>query len=87
MMPRLFRRGYSCQQVMVVLQAYLDGEVDASVARKVAGHLNDCPPCDRESDVYRRLKVTLNRRRIDLDPAVAEALTDYVSRLKSNDVT
>ncbi|MCP4226005.1 MAG: hypothetical protein GY773_21935, partial [Actinomycetia bacterium] len=61
---RLFRRGLSCGDVLEVLQSYLDGETEADVARQMVAHLRDCDHCDRESDVYVRIKASLasNRR-------------------------
>lgn len=72
-----FRRGLSCEHVMEVLQAYLDGEVDDQTARKVSHHLTDCADCDNESTVYHSIKVSLAARRLPVDPTVMEALRRF----------
>lgn len=76
-MPRLFKREMSCSEIMEVLQSYLDGETDASVARKVASHLRECKRCDTESGVYDRIRQSLGNREIEVDPQVMEALTEF----------
>lgn len=83
---RLFRRGMSCGEVLEVLQSYLDDETDADVARQVAAHLDDCDHCDRESDVYLRIKVSLASRRRPVDPEVMTALTRFGQELLSKDL-
>ncbi len=74
---KLFRRGLSCTDVLEVLQSYLDGETEADVARQVAAHLDDCDHCDRESDVYVRIKTSLANKRRTTDPEVLAALTRF----------
>lgn len=81
---RLLRRQPSCAEVMEVLQAYLDGEVDDSTARMVAGHLGACLHCAHESDVYHRIKAKLASRRRDLDPQVRLALEAFVHELPTS---
>jgi anti-sigma factor RsiW len=71
----------SCGEVLDVLQSYIDGEIDAEVARQVATHLTNCDHCDHESHVYVRIKASLRRRRDDVDPDVLAALSDYGHRL------
>ncbi len=73
----------SCEEIMEVLQAYLDGEVDADEARRVAGHLEDCTECDRESQVYQSIKQSLARRRREVDPQVLAALRQFGEELES----
>jgi anti-sigma factor (TIGR02949 family) len=85
-LAKLFRHDPSCGEVMEVLQAYLDGEVDEATAREVAHHLDRCPPCYRESMVFRRIKVSLSHRRATIDPAVAQALHDYAHRVMRSEV-
>ncbi len=80
---KLFRRGLSCSEVLEVLQSYLDGETDADVARQVAAHLDNCDHCDRESDVYVRIKTSLASKRRTTDPEVLAALTRFGEGLTS----
>lgn len=76
------RRQLSCDEVMEVLQSYLDGEVDAEAARKVAAHLEDCTDCDLESSVYRNIKASLAHvEREPVDPTVLESLRNYGERV------
>ncbi len=78
-----FRRGPSCDEVMEVLQAYLDGEVDVDTARMVAGHLDDCAACSNESEVYQRIKDSLSTRRREIDPEVRAALEAFSRDLRT----
>lgn len=75
----------SCGDIMEVLQAYLDGEVDADEARRVAGHLEACTHCDRESEVYKSIKDSLANRRREVDPEVLAALRQFGEQLESSE--
>ncbi|MGI9616893.1 MAG: anti-sigma factor family protein [Acidimicrobiales bacterium] len=86
MMRQLFRRGMSCSQVLEVLQSYIDGETDEETARNVLAHLDRCERCDRESFVYRRIKVSLSSREIVVDPEVMAALTRFGERVARGDL-
>jgi len=76
-----FRRTPSCEEVMVILQAYLDGEVDAKRARRVARHLSVCDRCNTESHVYLDIKTSLASRRREIDPQVRAALEAFARDL------
>ncbi|MEM7340019.1 MAG: zf-HC2 domain-containing protein [Actinomycetota bacterium] len=79
---RIFRRNQmTCGEVMEVLQAYLDGEVDADQARRIAAHLDRCAACDNEASVFGRIKVSLSTRQRSVDPQILDALTSYSQRL------
>jgi anti-sigma factor RsiW len=75
-MARL-RRIPSCAEVMETLQGYLDGEIEAGEARRVAAHLRACVACDNESAVYLDIKASLARRRRSIDPEVRAALEAF----------
>lgn len=75
----------SCGEIMEVLQSYLDGEIDAKTARKVAEHLEGCTRCDRESQVYQTIKTSLASRRRPVDPEVMAALRQFGQQLESAD--
>lgn len=77
------RRTPSCEEVMEVLQGYLDGEVDVEVARMVAGHLADCAACSNESEVYQQIKTALSNRRRPIDPDVRAALEAFSRDLRT----
>lgn len=82
-----FRGGPSCDEVMEVLQSYLDGEVDAATARKVAGHLDMCTDCGPESEVYRRIKSSLATASEPIDPEVLASLHAFTNRLTSGEIS
>jgi len=78
--------GLSCDEVMEVLQSYLDGEVDAETARMVAAHLAKCSDCDTESDVYRNIKASLASSAEPVDPEVLKSLRAFSDRLVAGEV-
>ncbi len=69
------RRMLSCRRVGQALQAYLDGEVDELMARRIARHLEACRECGMELGVYTEIKASL-RARGSVDP-------DALARLRS----
>lgn len=86
MLHKLFRRGMSCADVLEVLQSYVDGEIDDAEARQVLAHLDGCDPCDHESVVYRRIKVSLRKRATPIDPEIMSALTQFSNRVARGEV-
>lgn len=80
------KKGYSCDDVMQVLQSYLDGETDVETARKVAAHLDDCQDCDLESSVYAGIKASLATRAEPVDAAVMDTLRDFSNRVVSGEI-
>ncbi len=68
---------YTCREVGRVLQAYLDGEVDADSARLVASHLESCLNCGFEAATLRRICKSLRRVELDLDPAAVDRLRRF----------
>ena len=87
-MRSMFRRnkGLSCDQVMEVLQSYLDGETDAETAKKVATHLDDCVNCDLESSTYKRIKVSLNAQPEAIEPEILHSLREFADRVARGEV-
>ncbi|MEM9037054.1 MAG: anti-sigma factor [Actinomycetota bacterium] len=78
---RLFRRKPAeCMRVAEVLQAYLDGEVDAPTAAEVSAHLEACRDCGLEASAYEDLKVSLGRHQ-DPDPDALARLRSFVDEL------
>jgi len=80
------RGGPSCDEVMQVLQSYLDGEVDAETARRVASHLDVCTDCAPESEVYRRIKASLATAAAPVDPEVLASLRSFSDKLVAGEV-
>lgn len=87
MLSKLFRRGMSCEDVLAVLQTYLDGETDEETARTVLEHLHNCEICDRESDVYRRIKSSLAAQAPEADPEIMAALSHFSRRIVGGDIS
>lgn len=81
-----FRSGPSCDEIMEVLQSYLDGEVDAETARKVAGHLEICTDCDSESEIFRSIKTSLANSAAPVDPEVLASLRAFSDRLVAGEI-
>lgn len=48
-----------CRQVARVLQAYLDGEIEAPTASRVAAHLEVCRRCGLEAATYLAIKTAI----------------------------
>lgn len=78
---RRFRRQPTCGEILVIVQAHLDGEVDAATARRVVAHLEACEPCHHEAALYERIKEAMGRRRRPIDPAILDQLQAYGRRL------
>jgi len=70
-----------CMAVARVLQAYLDGEVDEGVARRVGAHLELCRRCGMKADTYRSIKEALARGATTWDDLTRRRLQDFVRRV------
>jgi len=80
------RGGPSCDEIMEVLQSYLDGEVDVETARKVSSHLDMCTDCGHESEVYRSIKTSLSNSAQPVDPEVLASLQAFSARLVAGEI-
>lgn len=81
---RLFGRGgasLSCEEVLEVLQSYLDGETDAATARRVSEHLHECKDCTWESSIYERIKESLATPPDHVEPEILDRLEGFVRDL------
>lgn len=74
-------RARACAEALEKLHPLLDGELTPEEARLVVAHLEACPPCGVEEDVYRRLKEAVAACGNGLDPAVVERLRAFADRL------
>lgn len=84
---RILRRDPSslrCRKVRRLLNAFLDDEIDATLARRVAAHLEVCEHCGFEAETYRAVKRALTDVREDLDPEIIERLERFVDHLPSD---
>lgn len=55
-------RPLSCRQAMPMLQSYLDGALEETVADGVATHLAGCDQCAQRVEAYQAIKESLGRR-------------------------
>jgi anti-sigma factor RsiW len=84
MMKLLGRRppgGLDCRQVGEVLQAYLDGHIDAERAKQIEEHLEACRQCGLEAETYERIKSTLAAQRPEVPADSVERLRAFGERL------
>ncbi|MEX2625902.1 MAG: zf-HC2 domain-containing protein [Ilumatobacteraceae bacterium] len=81
----LFRRRrdapLDCHAVAEQLQEYLDGEIDADTADRIAEHLEVCRACGLEAETYERIKAALQARRSDVPADSVERLREFGERL------
>ncbi len=84
-----------CWQVMRVLQAHLDGEVDVETATWVSTHLEECRRCGMEAATYQSIKLALAERiddptghgAVPVDPAVLRRLERFAASLSEGGAT
>ena len=81
MLERLRRR--RCRQVALVLQSYLDGEVDAGTAGRVHDHLEECRRCGLEATTYRAIKDAIPMAAADTRQPATPVDPDALQRLRS----
>lgn len=74
-----------CREVAAVLQSFLDGELPAEQAGKVAAHVEHCDRCGIEADVYDRVKASLARLRIAPDADTMARLRTFAHDLPQMD--
>ena len=74
-----------CHEVAQVLQSYLDGELAAQHAGRVAEHLEHCHRCDIEATTVRRVIDAIQRQRPGLDDATLGRLTGVIDQLVAPD--
>ncbi|MDH4077403.1 MAG: zf-HC2 domain-containing protein [Acidimicrobiia bacterium] len=79
-------RHLSCEEVLLSLQSYLDGETGAGNARQMVGHLDLCPDCDHERQIYADIKRALMSCRASIDPDVKAGLLAYGQRLARGEI-
>jgi anti-sigma factor RsiW len=74
-----------CREVARLLQSYLDQEIDADEAARVAEHLEVCRRCGLAAETYQQIKTALARRRLHVDPGALDRLTEFSERLAAGD--
>jgi mycothiol system anti-sigma-R factor len=66
-----------CDDALLELEAYLDGELVENVRVEVEGHLAGCSHCFERGEFRRRLRVIIRRKCSaveELPPAVADRI-------------
>ena len=61
----------SCIEVVELVSDYLDGELDPVTARRVAAHLELCPPCAHYVEQIRQTAATLGELPTETLPSQA----------------
>jgi anti-sigma factor (TIGR02949 family) len=67
----------NCEDLAERIERFLDGEMDASEARELDGHLDDCLPCTSERDLRARLRELIREGCAEQAPA------DLISRVRA----
>lgn len=71
----------SCREVLRLLQAFLDGEIDDPRAVRVADHLDACLDCGLQADAYRWLKAAVAGIARAEDPRQLQRLQAFADAL------
>jgi anti-sigma factor RsiW len=75
----------NCREVGKVLQSYLDDDVEADFADKIAKHLEACKECGLEVETYRQIKTALAAKLPEVDTAAIARLRSFGDQLTSAD--
>lgn len=67
-----------------VIQAYLDGEVDETTARRVGAHLRICRRCGMKADTYWAIKASLARTGGGMDDLTRRRLEEFAHRVREH---
>ncbi len=76
----------TCGETLELLQHYLDGELTAEEARRVAEHLDHCTRCEEESEIYRQIKKAIAAAAETTDPHVIERLERFGKRVGNGEI-
>ena len=64
-----------CDELLAILNEYVDGEVDPAICRELEGHLADCDPCRVVVDNMRQtIRLYKNEQEIELPAAFRQRL-------------
>ncbi|MDA8343789.1 MAG: zf-HC2 domain-containing protein [Actinomycetota bacterium] len=70
-----------CREAARVLQSYLDGQLDAAEAGRVADHLEVCRRCGLDAATFRSIKATLAGAAPEPEPGVVDRLEAFARSL------
>ena len=51
-----------CVETLRAIEAFLDGEVETTVAVRIETHIADCPPCWEKAEFRRHLKLMVSSK-------------------------
>jgi len=51
--------GHNCEETLVEIQRFLDGELDHTVEISIERHLTGCNPCMQRTEFRRHLKIMI----------------------------
>jgi hypothetical protein len=72
----------SCPEVGRLLQRFLDDELSSQhEIDSLVAHLDECRRCGLEAETYRRIKQTLQERRVEVSPESVARLREFGERL------
>jgi hypothetical protein len=71
----------TCTEANELIQFYLDRATDEESIAKMTAHVGDCPPCEVEVIVYRRIIASLGRCREDIPAETADRLRRFCADL------
>jgi mycothiol system anti-sigma-R factor len=54
--------GPECQETLVEIERFLDGELDVTVQTRIERHLSDCNPCMQRAEFRRYVKVVVSSK-------------------------
>lgn len=80
------RRTRECPVGAPMLQAYLDGELDAPDAGRVRAHVAECHACARELSLYQRITSELASRGVTDEAALAR-LKEFAASIAEREST
>lgn len=76
-----------CLEVTKNLQSYLDGQLDAVTATRLARHLEICRRCGLEATTYQEVKRALARRDKPPPPDILRRLQAFAEQLATDGPT
>ncbi|CAN5736974.1 hypothetical protein BH24ACT3_BH24ACT3_14270 [soil metagenome] len=81
LLGRSSRRRMDCHEVGLLLQRYLDGNIDVDRARQIESHLDECRRCGMAAETYERIKSTLAAHRPGVPAESVDRLREFGERL------
>ncbi|MEX0592800.1 MAG: mycothiol system anti-sigma-R factor [Nitriliruptoraceae bacterium] len=75
--------GATCQEALVQLEAYLDGELPGEQLEEIREHLAACYPCTGRASFDEQLRAIVRRDCVEDAPA---SLLDRIQRVLADDI-